>query len=143
MGILGDGITMVMILFFICIICILSIIFYKAKSLVTDHGFFPFYIQDETLIVNTFCSRQYPLSEISHVIIGFSRALGQYSIGSKSGYFRIVKTDGDKSAKFLFDGSVYTKRLEWFSSTGEIKKSIELVETELTSLGIRCVMIEN
>jgi len=101
------------------------------------HAFEPFYFENDELVANLPFSdgTRYHLDEIDHVEFGF-----QYGRGNWFGTFRVHKKGGKRSRRFSFDGSLYTQKVRFHNSREEIVQVIELLQTELKTRGIPCVM---
>ena len=63
----------------------------------------------------------------------------QSTKGGFCGRFRIIQNNGRKSKKYLYDASVYTKKLSLRSASLEdIKKATEYLRQQLRAKGILC-----
>lgn len=132
-----------LLLLMICIICLICVKRHKQTNQQTGRTYTPFYIQDGQFIVNNAIQTKYALSEITRVVVGVGKSVsGPYRNGNFSGYFRVIKTDGKSSSKFLFDGSVFAHKTQlFFQSDHDLLESVKHIEMWLDDAGIPYTVI--
>ena len=62
----------------------------------------------------------------------------QYVRGGRIGRFQIIKNNGKKSRKYMYEESVYTKKLSFHSSVVNIRKATDYLMQQLRTEGIIC-----
>lgn len=95
-----------------------------------------FQISGSSFTVFTGVPVTYDMSDIEKIIFSVQRGRRNTSY---TGIMRIVKANGKKSRPFLFDSSVYKKKLVLSSSKQEIEEAIKYLMSKLKAHSIPCL----
>ena len=75
----------------------------------------------------------YKREDIQKVVFSVQRGRG-----GSIGRFRIIKNSGNKSRKYMYEESVYTKKLSFHGSSVNIQKATEYLMQQVRAEGIFC-----
>lgn len=139
---LSNKMLMSMILLDIAIFAVVWFIFTKIrdrKRPKDDKGYDPFYFEGENLVLNNPMRKwSCEISNIECVKFSYKKV----KFGIYDGLGEIVRLDGEPSQKFLFTGSVYSRKPQTFTNKEEITKSIEVCKKILAEKNIPCIIEE-
>lgn len=130
-----------MILLDVVIFAIIWLVFIKIRNRKRpkdDKGYDPFYFEGENFVLNNPVRKwSCEISDIECVKFTYKKV----KFGIYDGIGEIVrKSEG--SQKFLFTGSVYSRKPQTFTNKEEILKSIEVCKNILSEKNIPCVVEE-
>ena len=102
-----------------------------------DKGYDPFYFEDESLVLNNPVRKwSCEVADIECVKFTYRKA----KFGIYDGIGEIVRKSEEPSQKFLFTGSVYSRKPQTFTKKDDITKAIEVCKRILAEKNIPCVV---
>ena len=122
----------------VALVCIIMaiVLFVVLKDIKVNHEVFEFKGNGE-LEVLADIPTTYEITDIEKVEFSIHGGYGSYY-----GRFRIFKTNGKKSRKYMYGMGVYTKDFDFNGSQEEMEKATEYLMHQLQEKGISCELQE-
>lgn len=114
------------------LVFIVSYYVWKRYSEQAIQGFILFFIEDGNFFLNTKRPLRFPLNTIDYVCL---RA-HYLSKGTDYMSIQVMRKDGNHSARYIFDSSVYTKKKETLSNRASIDETLSSLAWELKTQSV-------